>query len=104
MRITITAEHGHLIYAMKEYGFDIELVSDERFNEQFKEWMKDSSKSGYLSGLLHYGMDSAMVPIPDDNRYTTLLLYRKGIRWPLADENYSGNVISMLDGMGFFDE
>ncbi|MDD3811824.1 MAG: amino acid adenylation domain-containing protein [Bacteroidales bacterium] len=95
---------ANLIYAMKEYGFDIELVSDERFNEQFKEWMKDSSKSGYLSGLLHYGMDSAMVPIPDDNRYTTLLLYRNGIRWPLADENYSVNVISMLDGMGFFDE
>jgi len=93
---------ANLVYAMREYGFDIELVSDERFNHHFNEMMKDPSKSEYLGGLLHYGTDTEKVPIPDDNSYTTLLLYRNNVRWPLADEGYSLKLIEMLDGMGFF--
>ena len=94
---------ANLVYAMKDYGFDIELVSDERFNLHFKEMMQDPSKSEYLGGLLHYGTDTEKVPVPDDNSYTTLLLYRNDVRWPLADEGYSLKLIEMLDGMGFFD-
>ncbi len=95
---------ANLVYAMKDYGFDIELVSDERFNQHFKEMMQDPAKSEYLGGLLHYGTDTEKVPVPDDNSYTTLLLYRNNIRWPLADEGYSLKLIEMLDGMGFFDQ
>jgi thioester reductase-like protein len=95
---------ANLVYAMKDYGFDIELVSDERFNLHFKEMMQDPSKSEYLGGLLHYGTDTEKVPVPDDNSYTTLLLYRNDVRWPLADEGYSLKLIEMLDGMGFFDQ
>ncbi|NLH23246.1 MAG: hypothetical protein GX474_01875 [Bacteroidales bacterium] len=93
---------ANLVYAMREYGFDIELVSDERFNHHFNEMMKDPSRSEYLGGLLHYGTDTERVPVPDDNSYTTLLLYRNNVRWPLADEGYSLKLIEMLDGMGFF--
>ncbi|MDD4919571.1 MAG: amino acid adenylation domain-containing protein [Bacteroidales bacterium] len=93
---------ANLMYAMKEYGFDIELVSDERFNQHFNEMMQDPSKNEYLGGLLHYVSDTEKVPIPDDNSYTTLLLYRNNVRWPLADEGYSLKLIQMLDGMGFF--
>ena len=95
---------ANLVYAMKDYGFDLELVSDERFNEHFKEMMQDPAKSEYLGGLLHYGTDTEKVPVPDDNSYTTLLLYRNDVRWPLADEGYSLKLIEMLDGMGFFDQ
>ncbi|HBG53286.1 MAG TPA: hypothetical protein DDW70_03615, partial [Rikenellaceae bacterium] len=93
---------ANLMYAMKEYGFDIEFVSDERFNQHFNEMMQDPSKNEYLGGLLHYVSDTEKVPIPDDNSYTTLLLYRNNVRWPLADEGYSLKLIQMLDGMGFF--
>jgi len=91
-----------MIFAMKEYGFDIELVSDERFRQRFNEMMKNPAMSEYLGGLLHYGIDTEKVPVPDDNSYTTLLLYRNNVRWPLADEGYSLKLIKMLDGMGFF--
>lgn len=93
-----------LIYAMKEYGFNMELVSDERFHAHFKATMQDPAKSEYLGGLLHYGTGETKVPVRDDNSYTSLLLYRNDIRWPVADEGYAQRLVGMLDGMGFFDE
>jgi thioester reductase-like protein len=95
---------ANVIYAMKEYGFSIELVSDNDFNEHFNQMMNNPQKSEYLSGLLHYGVSADTVPVPDDNRYTTLLLYKHQVRWPLADDCYSVKLGDMLDGMGFFDE
>ena len=95
---------ANVIYAMKEYGYNIELVSDNDFNEHFNQMMNNPQKSEYLSGLLHYGVSADTVPVPDDNRYTTLLLYKHQVRWPLADDCYSVKLVDMLDGMGFFDE
>jgi gramicidin S synthase 2 len=95
---------ANMIYAMKEYGFEIELVSDKVFNEAFQEALHDPRKSEYMSGLLHQGVGENIVEVPDRNDFTTTLLYKLGIRWPVTAEDYSLKLIELLDGMGFFDE
>jgi amino acid adenylation domain-containing protein/thioester reductase-like protein len=95
---------ANVIYAMKEYGFNMELVSDQRFQEHFQELMQDATKSEHLSGLLHYDLSGNMLEVPVENQYTTLLLYKHQQRWPLTDVTYSKQLIELLDGMGLFDE
>ncbi|HBL77655.1 MAG: hypothetical protein A2W90_02915 [Bacteroidetes bacterium GWF2_42_66] len=95
---------ANVIYAMKEYGFDISLVSDQVFSESFQQAMQDPHTGEYMSGLLHYKVGESFVEVPDENDFTTTLLYKNGIRWPLAADDYSIKLIGMLDGMGFFDE
>jgi gramicidin S synthase 2 len=95
---------ANVIFAMQQYGFKISLVSDQLFEERFQRFMKDPAKNEYLSGLLHYQAGGNMVEVPDENNYTTTLLYKDGIRWPLASDDYSIKLIGLLDGLGFFDE
>ena len=95
---------ANVIFAMKQYGFEISLVSDQDFNTHFQKVMQDPRKSEYLSGLLHYRVGGNYIIVPDENDFTTTLLYKNGIRWPLPDDEYSTRLISVLDGMGFFDE
>ncbi len=93
-----------VIFGMQEYGFPISLVSDQEFNNQFQKLMKDPRKSEYLSGLLHYQVGDHFVEIPENNDYTTTLLFKNGFRWPMANDDYPVKLIGLLDGMGFFDE
>jgi thioester reductase-like protein len=95
---------ANVIYAMKLHGFDIELVSDGVFDGHFQEVLKYPKKSEYLSGLLHYRIGENYTEMPDNNNYTTTLLYKSGFRWPVPGEDYSIRLIKVLDGMGFFDE
>lgn len=95
---------ANVIFAMQQYGFEVTLVSDKVFDERFEEFMKDSIKSEYLSGLLQYQPGGNLVEVPDENNFTTTLLYKNGIRWPLASDDYSIKLIGLLDGLGFFDE
>ena len=80
------------------------MVSDKVFKVRFDELMQDPGKSVYLSGLLHYSVGEKLVEMPDNNDFTTTLLYKNGIRWPLVSDEYSIRLIGMLDGLGFFDE
>ena len=45
-----------------------------------------------------------LVAVPDKDDFTTTLLYKNSIRWPIAGAKYSIKLIMMLDGLGFFDE
>lgn len=95
---------ANMIYAMKEYGFEIELVSDKVFNEAFQNALQEPGKSEYMQGLIHHGIGENVVEVPDQNDFTTTLLYKNGFRWPVTAEDYSIKLIELLDGMGFFDE
>jgi hypothetical protein len=65
---------ANVIYAMKQYGFEMALVSDAVFNENFRKVMQDPRKSEYMSGLLHYLVGENFTGVPDRNDYTTTLL------------------------------
>ena len=94
-----------VIYAMKRYGFEIDIVSDEKFAQIIKEASKNEKLSGAILGLIAYasGEKEALCLLDADNRFTVELLYRLNYLWPITDNQYLENCIRILDGFEFFD-
>ena len=105
------ADNSHLIYmsdvidSMKKYGFKIDILSAERFAEVMKEASGNSKMSDALLGLIAYdsGDEEPLYLAESNNRFTVEVLYRAGYLWPITDNKYLYNVISVLDGFGFFE-
>ncbi|TWH51680.1 non-ribosomal peptide synthetase [Sporomusa sp. KB1] len=95
-----------IIYAMKEYGFAIDIVSDREFAECLKEKMQEAKLMPALTGILAYQENSTEKPVYGlgrTNEFTTEVLYRLNFKWPLTSEVYIKKAIEALDGLGFFD-
>ena len=94
-----------VIYAMKEYGFDIEIVSEERFAKALSEAARDESMADAVLGLVAYdsGSEDVLIAIGSDNRFTKNVLYRLGYKWPITDNKYLANAIEALDTLSFFE-
>ena len=94
-----------VIYAMKEYGFEIEIVSEQRFSETLSEVAKDESMADAVLGLVAYdsGSEDAVIALGSDNRFTKNVLYRLGYKWPITDNKYLSNAIEALDTLSFFE-
>ncbi|WP_021170822.1 Linear gramicidin synthase subunit D [Sporomusa ovata DSM 2662] len=95
-----------IIYAMKEYGFAIDIVSDREFAECLKEKMQDAKLMPALTGILAYQESSTEKPVYGlgrTNEFTTEVLYRLNFKWPLTSEVYIKKAIDALEGLGFFD-
>jgi len=96
-----------IIYAMKEYGFDIDIVSIHEFEECLKEKMQDDKMMSALTGILAYQENNTEKPIyvlGRTNEFTTEVLYRLNFKWPMTSEVYIKKAIDALAGLGFFDE
>ncbi len=96
---------GDLIYAMRKYGFDIQIVSDEQFDKAVNEYAASHEESGAVSGLIAYASrnEEQVYSVGYKNQFTTEVLYRLGYKWPITDDNYLEHAISALDKLGFFD-
>ena len=97
---------GDVIYAMKRYGFDIEIVSDAEFEKAVSVYASTHENSDAVLGLIAYTSrgDSKIYTIDYDSTYTTEVLYRLGYKWPITDDNYLENAIRALDNLNFFDD
>ena len=96
-----------IIYEMKEYGFAIDIVSDEEFATCLQEKMQDDNMVSALTGILAYEENNIGNPIyylGRTNEFTTEVLYRLNFKWPMTSEVYIRTAIKALDGLGFFDE
>ncbi len=95
---------GDIVAVMNELGFDIEVVSDARFDEAMREMMADDSKNMLVSSLLNYASSDAHTHsfILSDNQFTVKALYHLGYKWPITDEQYLRNAINSLDSLNFF--
>lgn len=94
-----------VIYAMKDYGFDIEIVDSEKFSEVLSEAAKDEKMADAVLGLVAYDTnnENAAIEIGSDNRFTKNVLYRLGYKWPITDNKYLANAIEALDTLNFFE-
>ncbi len=94
-----------VIYAMKDFGFGIDVVSDEEFAAALKDAEKDESLSSAVLGLIAYNSsdDIQRYEIGADNRFTAEVLYRMNYKWPITDDEYLRKSIKALTGLGFFD-
>ena len=95
-----------IIYAMKEYGFPIDVVSEEKFAECLREKMQDETIMQALTGILAYqenDPDKPIYPLGISNQFTTEVLYRLNFVWPMTSEYYIKKAVEALDSLGFFD-
>ena len=94
-----------VIYNMKEFGFNIDIVTDEEFEETLKAAEKDDSLSDAVLGLIAYASsdDKPRYEIGADNRFTSEVLYRMNFKWPITDDDYLKKAFYALDGLRFFE-
>lgn len=95
-----------VIATMNDYGFSIDIVDDEKFNKILQEKMKDERVVKYLLGILAYQRSTETEPIykvATDNKFTSNILLRLGVRWPITSEEYIKKAIKAVDGLGYFD-
>ena len=94
-----------LIYAMRRYGFDIDIVRDEDFEEAVKEFAKNSKDTDAVSGLIAYTShnENEIYTMEYSNRFTAQVLYRLDYKWPVTDDRYLESAIEALDRLAFFD-
>ena len=95
-----------VIRAMREFGFEIDIVSDVEFSKRLNEYAKVHEGSEAVSGLIAYASHDAnhIYGIDYDNTFTVETLYRLGYLWPITDRDYLKNAISALAGLTFFEE
>ena len=94
-----------LIYAMRKYGFKLDIVKDEEFEEAVKEFAKNGNDSDAVSGLIAYTShnENEIYTMEYSNRFTAQALYRLEYKWPVTDDRYLENAIGALDRLAFFD-
>ncbi len=94
-----------LIYAMRNYGFKLEIVKDEEFEEAVKEFAKNGNDSDAVSGLIAYTShnENEIYTMEYSNRFTAQVLYRLDYKWPVTDDRYLESAIEALDRLAFFD-
>ena len=95
-----------MIYAMKQYGFKIDVVSEDEFQKSMLAAMEDENRNQAISGLIAYlssDTDSKFYWIDSNNKFTTEILYRLDYKWPIISDEYMKQSIKALDGLNFFD-
>ena len=94
-----------VIYAMKDYGFAIDIVSPGTFAAALGKAMKDEKMADTVLGLTAYDSSrkEALKDVGADNRFTANVLYRLGFKWCITDDRYLLNAIKALDSLGFFE-
>ena len=94
-----------LIYAMQRYGFRLDIVRDEEFEEAVKEFAKNGKESDAVSGLIAYTShnENEIYTMEYDNGFTAQVLYRLDYKWPVTDDRYLESAIAALDRLAFFD-
>jgi hypothetical protein len=96
---------GDVIYAMREHGFGIRIVSDEYFAQMLADYSATHEGSDAVSGLIAYASHDTQSAcyLGYDDTFTTRALYRLGWKWPITDDAYLKGAIAKLDDLGFFE-
>ena len=94
-----------IIYSMKDYGFNIDIVTDKVFSETLKNSEKDEKLTDAVLGLIAYQSSDGKprYEIMADNKFTSEVLYRMDFKWPITDDEYLRKSIEALYGLNFFD-
>ena len=94
-----------VIYIMQHHGFEIDVVSDQKFLQMLNAAAEDPRMSDAVGGLIAYANSEQSVDrriLDSSLRYTTEALFRLGFKWPITSPDYLRNMIDALDGLGMF--
>ena len=76
------------------------------FEDTFRKMLRDEKLSTLVAPLLTYQASDQNTEeffIGYDNTFTTKVLYRMRIKWPIINENYLDRMFTALSTLGFFD-
>ncbi|MBR6322527.1 MAG: amino acid adenylation domain-containing protein, partial [Lachnospiraceae bacterium] len=92
-----------VIYAMREYGLKINIVSEQHFSDTLSEAAKKEESEAVI-GLVAYANKEGekIVETFTNNRFTVNALYRLGFKWPIIDDAYIRKALWALDSLDFF--
>ena len=93
-----------IIEIIRPLGLVIEPCENEDYENALKDALSDKSKQDGVSGLIT-SIGSGKVKkqwLPVENSYTTQVLYRLGINWPLISKEYIYTFVKYLDDLDFF--
>ena len=95
-----TVTFADIVYAMREYGFDIETVEDEEFS-------KREAQAGDTSGALiaYQSREGAerRYELGAKSEFTEAALFRLGFKWPVSGEKYIVSMLKALDELDMFE-
>ena len=97
-------EMGDIVYALRESGFDIEVVDGDEFDRRLKESVADEEHNQFVAPLVNYNLDDDAIRTENGSRneFTVKALYRLGFKWSIIDIDYLKKAIEMLKTLGFF--
>jgi amino acid adenylation domain-containing protein len=93
-----------IIEIIRPLDLNIDPCEDEEYEEALKEALADKSKQDGVSGLIT-SVGSGKIKkqwVPVENNYTTQVLYRLGVNWPLISEDYIYTFVKYLKDLDFF--
>ena len=95
-----------VIRALRDYGFEISIVSDEEFAARMKEASANEGMKDALLSLIAYRSndETPLVSAESDNALTVQTLYMLEYIWPIIDNAYLKKLIEAVDSLRFFDE
>lgn len=96
-----TVTYADILYAMREYGFDINAVEEDEFSRRMAE---AGDASGALIAYQSREGDQRRYELGASCEFTTAALYRLGFKWPVSGEKYIEKMLEALDGLIMFDE
>ncbi len=93
-----------IIEIIKPLGLDIEPCENEEYEHVLNDALSDKSKQEGIFGIITaLGSDNIKTKwIPVDNDYTTQVLYRLGINWPMISREYIYTFAEYLNDLDFF--
>lgn len=96
---------ANVLDVMRRYGIDVDVVSDEEFNNKFNEVLADEKRNMEISSLIAYLNNGSRNRhfVGWDNSFTVKALYHLGFAWPLTGEKYIERAVNALYTLGFFD-
>lgn len=95
------------IRCMRNLGFTIDAVEQDRFNEIVLEAGQDPRKAALLQSLLAYTSNirnKCVTPNGRNYTFTTQVLMRLGFEWSFTTWDYMEQFITAIEGLGFFDD
>ena len=97
-------EMGDIIYALRESGFDIDVVDSGEFDRRLKESVADEEHNRFVAPLVNYNLDDDAIRTENGSRneFTVKALYRLGFKWSIIDMDYLKKAIEMLKTLDFF--
>ena len=97
---------GDVLQELSKVTREPRQVEEEEFSKELENAKQDPEKAKRLSSLLAY-QDMAhgqkVIEIPSENQYTTQVLYRLGFRWSTTSWDYVDQMLTAINGFGFFE-